>query len=103
MIGCRTASCEADGSSVSGQFTFGYDALSPRSPLVRPSLSGATGVTDTYTYKPFGITTATGSNPNRAGGPGKPASPQRGVPQTSSACREAPLYGPEPGKAGAGC
>ena len=29
------------------------------------SLSSATGVTDTYTYKPFGITTATGSNPNR--------------------------------------
>ena len=29
------------------------------------SLSGASGVTDTYTYKPFGITTATGSNPNR--------------------------------------
>jgi RHS repeat-associated protein len=29
------------------------------------SLSGATGITDTYTYKPFGITTATGSNPNR--------------------------------------
>jgi len=29
------------------------------------SLSGATGITDTYTYKPFGITTATGANPNR--------------------------------------
>jgi len=29
------------------------------------SLSGASGVTDTYTYKPFGITTANGSNPNR--------------------------------------
>jgi RHS repeat-associated protein len=29
------------------------------------SLSGAAGVTDTYTYKPFGVTTATGSNPNR--------------------------------------
>jgi len=29
------------------------------------SLSGASGLTDTYTYKPFGITTATGSNPNR--------------------------------------
>ena len=29
------------------------------------SLSGASGATDTYTYKPFGLTTATGSNPNR--------------------------------------
>ena len=29
------------------------------------SLSGASGVTDTYTFKPFGITTANGSNPNR--------------------------------------
>jgi RHS repeat-associated protein len=29
------------------------------------SLSGASGLTDTYTYKPFGITTATGSNSNR--------------------------------------
>ncbi len=29
------------------------------------SLSGASGATDGYTYKPFGITTADGSNPNR--------------------------------------
>jgi len=29
------------------------------------SLSGPSGLTDTYTYKPFGITTATGTNPNR--------------------------------------
>ncbi|HVO63643.1 MAG TPA: RHS repeat-associated core domain-containing protein, partial [Terriglobales bacterium] len=29
------------------------------------SLSGTSGITDTYTYKPFGITTATGNNPNR--------------------------------------
>jgi RHS repeat-associated protein len=29
------------------------------------SLSGPSGLTDTDTYKPFGITTATGTNPNR--------------------------------------
>jgi len=48
--------------SVSGAGTAFYEADGLGSVS---SLSSASGITDTYTYKPFGITTATGSNPNR--------------------------------------
>ena len=38
---------------------------SRRTASVRSRLSGSAGLTDTYTYKPFGITTATGTSTDR--------------------------------------
>ena len=43
------------------------------------SLSGSAGIADTYTYKPFGITTATGTNSNRFRFTGREYDPETGL------------------------